>query len=190
MERKSPEADGSTAVGRFESVVIPHIDSAYNLARWLTRNEHDAQDVLQEACLRAFRFLGTFHGGNERAWLLAIVRNTFYSWLLKNRSQALNVPLADDDGLADGDVDPGWEWNDGEDALRGLEREEARLCVGQALDQLPVEFREILVLRELEEMSYREIAKVAQIPIGTVMSRLSRGRKLLVQAVKRKRQEP
>src|SRR5213082_1997027 len=118
---------------------MPHLNAAYNLARWLTRNEHDAQDVVQDAFLRAFKFFGGFHGGNSRSWLLSIVRNTAYTWLEKNRKHELTV------------FD----------------------------EQLPLEFREALILRDLEGMSYKEIAEMADVPIGTVMSRLARARKQL-----------
>src|SRR5690349_22663866 len=99
--REASSLDDQTRVRRFESFFVPHLDAAYNLARWLTRDERDAEDVVQEACLRAFRFLNTFHGGNARAWLLSIVRNTYYSTLKKNRSQDLNVPFDDEAQSAD-----------------------------------------------------------------------------------------
>ena len=154
----------------FEEAVLPHLDAAFNLARWLTRNEHDAQDVVQEAYLRAFRFFGGFHGANARAWLLTIVRNTCYTWLRQNRSPELS-----------GDFD---------EAVRQKESDEpdpetqqvlkARSqLVNSAIEKLPVEFREVMVLRELEDLSYKEIAVITGVPIGTVMSRLARGRKRL-----------
>lgn len=164
---------------------MPHLDAAYNLARWLARNERDAEDVVQEACLRAFRFFASFHGGNARAWLLAIVRNTYYSWLEKNRGQALNVEFneetvaSSDCGLA----------TPGDDVERLLEQDDTRQLVHRALEQLPAEFREVLVLRELEEMSYRDIAEIADIPLGTVMSRLSRARRLMLHALQKLAQE-
>ena len=156
-----------------------HLDAAYNLARWLARDERDAEDVVQEACLRAFKFFDSFHGGNARAWLLAIVRNTYYTWLEKNRAQMLNVPF-DEEVLADGGdaATPAYE-----SIERVMQQEDSRRLVNRALDQLPVEFREIIVLRELEDMSYREIAQVADIPLGTVMSRLARARKLLLRSL-------
>lgn len=160
-----------------------HLDAAYNLARWLTRDERDAEDVVQEACLRAFKFLDGFRGGNSRAWFLAIVRNTYYSGLKKNRSQSLNVPFDEEGTQAEDAGNSGWGAAESEDVASGLEREDARRVVRQALDRLPEEFREIIVMRELEELSYQEIAKIAQIPLGTVMSRLSRGRKLLCHAL-------
>lgn len=169
----------------FDQVVVAHLDAAYNLARWLTRNERDAEDVVQEACLRAFRFLDTYRGGYPRAWLLSIVRNTYYSQLKKNRWQALNVPFDEDfASLADDDVHPGWDASEGDEATRGLERADAKRLVEQALLRLPEEFREIIVLRELEDLSYKEIASITNIPLGTVMSRLSRARKLLCRAMK------
>ena len=189
MARKSPSAESPVDAGRFESTVMVHLDAAYNLARWLTRDERDAEDVVQEACLRAFRFLDTFRGGNTRAWLLAIVRNTYYSGLKKNRSQALNVPFDEDDTHNDDAAHAGWGADESEDVSKGLEREDAKRLVSQALDRLPEEFREIIVLRELEDLSYQDIARIAQIPVGTVMSRLSRGRKLLYQALQQISQE-
>jgi RNA polymerase sigma-70 factor (ECF subfamily) len=174
---------------RFETNVMIHLDAAFSLARWLTRDERDAEDLVQEACLRAFKFLGTFRGGNSRAWFLAIVRNTYYSGLKKNRSKALNVPF-DEDGLQEDDAESSfWTAGDGEDPLRNLEREEAKRSIRAALDELPDEFREIIFLREFEELSYQDIARIAQIPVGTVMSRLSRARKLLYRALQQVRQE-
>jgi len=190
MASKNPGADGPIDGKRFEVAVLVHLDAAYNLAHWLTRDERDAEDVVQEACLRAFRFLETFRGGNTRAWFLAIVRNTYYSGLKKNRSQALNVPFDEEDAPAgDGATHVEWATIEREDVASGLEREEARRLVNQALDRLPEEFREIIVLRELEELSYQDIARIAQIPLGTVMSRLSRARKLLYQTLNQSHQE-
>ena len=151
-------------------MVLPHLDAAYNLARWLTGNDHDAQDVAQEASLRAFRFFGSFRGENARAWLLSIVRNTFYTWLRKNRPPEKMVEI-DDETL------------DLEDVSANPETVNSRFAdadaVRRAIADLPVEFREIVVLRELEGFSYKEIAELAEVPIGTVMSRLARARKLL-----------
>jgi RNA polymerase sigma-70 factor (ECF subfamily) len=154
----------------FEQRVMPHLDAAYNLARWLSGNDHDAQDVAQEASLRAFRFFGSFRGENARAWLLAIVRNTFYTWLRKNRPPEKMVEI-DDETL------------DLEDVSANPEAVNPQFAdadaVRRAIADLPVEFREIVVLRELEGFSYKEIAELAEVPIGTVMSRLARARKLL-----------
>ena len=154
----------------FEDAVLPHLNAAYNLARWLTHNATDAEDVVQEAYLRAFRFFGGFHGADGRSWLLAIVRNTCYTWLQHNRSPELTLPLDDElREIESKDLNP--------EAL--LLQSSDTLMVRQALKELPVEFREVLVLRELEEMSYREIASITDLPLGTVMSRLARGRKRL-----------
>jgi RNA polymerase sigma-70 factor (ECF subfamily) len=170
---------------RFEETVMAHLDAAYNLARWLARDERDAEDVVQEACLRAYKFYPGFHGGNARAWLLAIVRNTYYTWLDKNRAQATNVEFTDDT-VAAVDYDLA---TSGDSVERLLQQEDTRRLVHRALDNIPAEFREVLVLRELEEMSYREIAAIAGIPIGTVMSRLSRARNLMLHALKKLDQE-
>ena len=153
---------------------MPHLDAAYNLARWLTRNEHDAQDVVQEAFLRAFKYFGGFHGGNSRSWLLSIVRNTTYTWLQKNRKQELATVF--DEEIHDIE-DPAS--NPEVLLLNNSDQQE----IMRAVEQLPVEFREVMILRELEGMSYKEIAEMADVPIGTVMSRLARTRKQLQQSL-------
>ena len=147
---------------------MPHLDAAYNLARWLAGNEHDAADIVQESCMRAFRFAGGVRGGNDRAWLLAIVRNTACTWLKKNRPRAM-VPIDDDElaGIEDQSIAVNPFQGADKDALRA------------AVEMLPLEFREALVLRELEGLSYKEIAEVAEVPVGTVMSRLARARRQL-----------
>ena len=163
-----------TEVANFEDTVLTHLDSAYNLARWLTRNATDAEDVVQEACLRAFKFFGGFRGVDGRAWLLTIVRNTAYTWMQHHRVKELTVPLDEStDQLESHDLSPELL------VLRSAEHEALRL----ALEELPIEFREVLVLRELEELSYKEIAGITEVPVGTVMSRLARGRKRLQQAL-------
>ena len=149
--------------------MLPHVDAAYNLARWLTRNDHDAEDVLQDAMLRAYRFFGGLRG-EARPWLLAIVRNACWTWLRANRPAEL---AASDEPEAD---------IPGPEAI--LARELDRRVVNEAIAALPVPYREALVLRELEELSYKEIARIADVPIGTVMSRLSRARRLLAEALK------
>jgi len=162
--------------GNFEQEVLPHLDSAYNLARWLAGNDHDAQDVAQEASLRAFRFFGSFRGENARAWLLSIVRNTFYTWLRKNRPKEKLVEI-DDETLAI------------EDGSAGAESANPPFAdadtVRRVIAELPVEFREIVILREMEGFSYKEISDLAEVPIGTVMSRLARARKLLQKSLTR-----
>ena len=164
----------------FEQMVLPHLDAAYNLARWLTRNEHDAEDIVQEACLRAFKFFDGFRGGDSRRWLLTIVRNTFYDSLPQSRSRELNVEFDEEiHSQVIEAVDP--------ESL--LIRDADRQSVRQALEELPLEFRETLVLRELEGLSYKEIADVAGIPLGTVMSRLARARKWLQSYLARHQKE-
>jgi len=164
----------------FEETVLPHLDAAYNLARWLTRDARDAEDVVQEAFLRALKHYHTFKGGDAKPWLLAIVRNTFYTWRKSNRS-AEEDPFADEDKhpLADETSDP--------ETL--LLRETDRQAVRDALHRLPKEFLEVIVLREFEELSYKQIAEIVQIPCGTVMSRLARARKRLVQVLLAERNE-
>ena len=154
---------------RFEPAVLPHLGAAYNLARWLTGNDHDAEDVVQEAYLRACRFFGGFHGTDARPWLLRIVRNTCFTWLARNRPS--EPPARFDEELHGEGVTAAPE------AL--LVREEDRHRLGEALEALPAEYREVIVLRELEGLSYREIAGVTGTPLGTVMSRLARGRERL-----------
>ena len=158
----------------FEQTILPHLNAAYNLARWLTRNEHDAEDVVQEAYLRAFRFFGNFQGGDGRAWLLSVVRNTCLTWLSKRAGEvefneqvhggASPMPDADNAMIRDSRID----------SLRD--------CV----EALPTEYRAVIVLRELEELSYRQISEIAGVPIGTVMSRLSRGRERLLDCMEAK----
>jgi len=148
-------------------VMLPHLDAAHNLAKWLLRNEEDAKDVVQEAYLRAFKSFGGFHGSNGRAWLLTIVRNTSYTLLKKNRAVDLTTTF-DEEIHASGD-------ESASPAIIVEHAEDAEL-ITKAMDQLPAEFREILVLRHQEGLSYKEIADIAQIPPGTVMSRLARAR--------------
>ena len=164
------ELDGKDEQARFELLAVPHLGAAFNLARWLTHNDHDAEDVVQEAYLRAFRFFDGFQGGNFRPWLLAIVRNTCMTWLQRNRRHNPTVPLDNATHAVAADV-PGPDSQLLLDANREL--------VQHALAELPVEYREAVVLREMEGMSYKEIATVTETAIGTVMSRLARGRKLL-----------
>jgi RNA polymerase sigma-70 factor (ECF subfamily) len=151
----------------FEAMMLPHLDAAHNLAKWLLRNEQDVQDVVQEAFLRAFKSFGGFHGSNGRAWLLTIVRNTAYTLLKKNH--AVDLTTAFDEEIH----------GSGEESASAatiLERSEDAELIKEAMDKLPVEFREILILRHQEDLSYNEIADIAQIAPGTVMSRLSRAR--------------
>jgi RNA polymerase sigma factor (sigma-70 family) len=161
------------ANARFASVVLPHLDEAYTLARWLTRNRADAEDVVQDACLRAFRGIGGFADGNARAWVLTIVRHTAYAWLRKNRPATLIV-VEDLEAVEHQQANPG--------ALDADTPETSLIAKGEAkrleaaIAALPALFRETLVLRDIQGLAYREIAEVTQVPIGTVMSRLARAR--------------
>jgi len=159
---------------RFERVVLPHLDAAYNIARWITRNDHDAQDVVQEAVLRAYRFFDGLRG-EPKPWLLAIVRNSCLSWLQVNRPADL---AAFDDRVVEPEAPD--EAGPEAQAMRAVDRR----MLNDAIAALPAQFREVLVLRELEDLSYREIARVADVPIGTVMSRLARARRLLGEFVR------
>ena len=159
---------------RFEQVVLPHLDAAYNLARWLTRDDHDAEDLAHEAYLRAFKSFDSFHGGDSRAWLLTIVRNTCFTWLKHNRAHELTTTFDEDlHSMGQEETNP-------EKLL--LQNADSQL-LREALESLPVEYREVMILRELEELSYKEIAMIAGIPLGTVMSRLARARKRLQQCL-------
>ncbi len=163
---------------RFERLILPHFESALNLARWLMSNHEDAQDMVQEATLRAFRSFESLRGDNARAWFLAIVRNACYTAYAKTRSRREYEPFDDDmDGAALQPL-PGWTGAT-PDPLTWLERKNDQELVRQLMRSLPAEYREILLLREVEEFSYKTIAEITGLPIGTVMSRLSRARALL-----------
>ncbi len=163
------EPNGEDRLKRFEEAVLPHLPAALNLARWLTRGDQNAEDVVQEAYLRALQFFDGFLGADCRPWLLTIVRNTCYKWLRKHRSQELTTVF--DEAIHS---DPGLSTP--ETLL--LEAVDTQ-SVKKALESLPLAFREVLVLREIEGLSYRQISEVTDVPIGTVMSRLARGRKRL-----------
>lgn len=156
----------------FEETVLPHTSAAYNLARWLTGNEHDAEDVSQEAYLRAFKFFEGFRGIDSRAWLLAIVRNTCYTWL-KEKNMIDKMTVFDEE-IHTADEN---ESNPETDLLQAMDIERIR----KAIEELPVEYREAIVLCDLEGMSYKEIAQITKLPMGTVMSRLARARKKLME---------
>lgn len=166
-----------STLDRFERTIVPLLDGAYTLARHLVRNEHDAQDVVQEAYLRAWRHFGGFRGGDARAWLLAIVRNCSYTWRRAARPHRCVVEYDDEEHGAT-ERDGGAAAAD----ARVLE-EDDRGELRRALDRLPRAFREVIVLREIEGMSYREIGRVTGVPIGTVMSRLARARRRLQEAL-------
>ena len=158
---------GKDKLERFEQAVLPHLDAAYNLARWLTRNEHDAQDMVQEASLRAFKFFDGFHGVDARAWLLTTVRNTCYTWLAQNRRSQVTTSFDEEIHSVEEDA-----LNPSALALKSGDVE----MLKESLEELPDEFREVIVLRDLEELSYKQIAEVINAPLGTVMSRLARAR--------------
>ena len=167
---------GESLLDRFEQRVVPLLDDAYTLARHLMRDEHDAQDVVQEAYLRAWRYFAGFRGGDERAWLLTIVRNCCYTWR-RSRRGTETVPFDDEHHSGD----DGNRYASDSRAINDSERG----ALVSALDALPREFREVLVLREIDGLSYREIAGITGAPVGTVMSRLARGRERLKRALKR-----
>lgn len=174
------ETNMSERTRHFEAAMLPHLDSAFNLARWLLRDEHHAQDAVQEAYLRAFKYFDTFQGTAARPWLLRIVRNACYSWLKDKRrageqilfDEELDDPVADTGEAASGS---------NPETLLSQKLECAR--IDQAIEDLPPVFREVVVMRELEDLSYEEIAQCIGIPLGTVMSRLSRARALLRKAL-------
>lgn len=183
---KPTRLDERSRVTRFEQIFTAHLDAAYDFARWLTRDERTAEDVVQEACLRAFKSLDSFHGDNGRAWLFAIVRNTYYTLLKKTRAERFSVSF-DEETLSAAELAELESPTAPVDL--GLQQQDARRLVNEALDKLPEEFREVIVLRELEDLSYKEIAAIAAIPLGTVMSRLARARKLLLQHLQRTQRE-
>jgi RNA polymerase sigma factor (sigma-70 family) len=178
-KHESRSRDEAERRRRFEQMALPHLDAAYNLARWLAGNANDAEDIVQEAFMRAFRFFDSFRGDSARPWVLAIVRRTWYTeW--QRRVSSREVAAFDDEiDRGDDTAIDGWGSSSPSDPPALLIREEDARLVHEALAQLPVEFREVLILRELEDMSYRDIAAVADLPIGTVMSRLTRARRKL-----------
>ncbi len=161
---------GQDKLSRFEQIVLPHWQAAYNLARWLTGQ--DAEDVVQEAYLRAFKFFDGFHGEDSRAWLLTIVRRTAYTWLRRNRQHDLTISLDEELHSLDNEIATS-------DTM--LPQIADQQLLREALEALPVVFREVVILHDLEELSYKEIAVIADIPLGTVMSRLARARQRLQQ---------
>jgi RNA polymerase sigma-70 factor, ECF subfamily len=161
---------------RFEELVLPHLNAAYNLARWLARDVNDAEDIVQDACIRALKYMGSLNGGSARPWFLTIVRNAFYDWCKHNRP----AEIARDDGTAiDMAVDPA-----AVDPEQTFLRNAQSKALADAVAELPLAYREVLILREMEDLSYKEIARIADIPIGTVMSRLSRSRKRLQESLR------
>jgi RNA polymerase sigma-70 factor, ECF subfamily len=166
-------ASAKDAGAEFESLFLPHLDAAYNLARLLTRNEHDAEDVVQEAYLRALRAFASFRGEASRPWFLTIVRNTALTWLRDNRARAGHAEYHEEHHVSGGATPE----------AESLAQERARV-VERCVQELPADFREVIVLREMEELSYQEIAEITGVPRGTVMSRLSRARARLAECLK------
>jgi RNA polymerase sigma factor (sigma-70 family) len=170
--RSRGDLAGPDKFDRFEDAILPHLDAAYNLARWLMRDDHEAQDAVQDAYLRALRFFSGFRGGDGRVWLLSIVRNTCFSRMRSGRARKGDSEFDEQmHAIDDSAANP--------ETLLLRSQDEASLR--RALESLPTEFREVIVMRELEGLSYKEIADVAELPIGTVMSRLARARKRLAQ---------
>jgi len=162
---------------RFQATVLPHLDDAMNLAVWLCGNRADAEDIVQEAILRAFKYFDRFHGGNARPWLLAIVRNACFTWLERNRSKRLIlVP----DARLEAEAEDHRRGDTSQSPEAELQLRQGAAILNRAVAELPEEFREAIVLREIQGLSYKEIAAVTDAPIGTVMSRLARARKLLL----------
>jgi RNA polymerase sigma factor (sigma-70 family) len=161
---------------QFEVIALPHLDAAYNLARWLLRNEQAADDVVQEAYLRAFRYFASFRGANAKPWLLGIVRNVCFTWLHDNRGTEQMLEFDEERDSGEQDLAPR---RGAESPEQLLSRKQDGAALNAAIECLPPVFREVLILREFEELSYDDIARIAGIPAGTVMSRLSRARALL-----------
>jgi RNA polymerase sigma factor (sigma-70 family) len=169
--------DVGDSKARFAKVVIPYLDDAYGLARWVTGNSADAEDVVQEACMRAFRGIGGFSGGNSRAWVLTIVRNAAYDWLRKNRSPT--IVHVDDLEAIERMADDATAAADNPEAALIARADEERLQ--KAIANLPAAFRDTMVLRDVQGLDYREIATITGVPIGTVMSRLARARRRVIE---------
>jgi len=167
LKKSEPDHAERAELASFEETMLPHLDAAHNLARWLLRNEQDAQDVVQEAYLRAFKSFSGFHGSNGRAWLLTIVRNTSYTLLKKNRAVDLSTTFDEKVHASD---------HESASPAAILEHAEDAELIGNAMDELPAEFREIVILRHQQDLSYKEIGEILRIPPGTVMSRLARAR--------------
>ena len=166
------EAAKEQELASFETLMLPHLDAAYNLAKWLLRNEDDARDVVQEAYLRAFKSFGRFHGSNGRPWLLTIVRNTAYTWINKHMADQKLVPYVEERHADIISIDQ---------SANESVMEKRRQDLSDALERLPSEFREVIILYEIEGLSYKELALSLGVPVGTVMSRLSRARRRLQQ---------
>lgn len=174
---------GEDHKARFERVVLPHLDDAYALARWITGARADAEDVVQEACLRAFRAIGGYAGGNTRAWTLRIVRNTAYTWLTNNRAAIVagvdDLELTERNHVRPGALLGNYDANPETDLIAKTDA----VQLDRAIATLPVAFREVLTLRHIQGLDYREIAAIIEVPVGTVMSRLARARQRLIDLI-------
>jgi RNA polymerase sigma factor (sigma-70 family) len=180
MKASGPKAEPSQGTGTlasFEDLLLPHLNAAYNLARWLTRNEQNAEDLVQDAYLRAWKSFDGFNGGDGRSWLLTIVRNTCYTWMRRNRSSELMTSFDEEMHST-----PSHASNPEALLLQSVDKE----LLKNALQGLPLEFREVMVMREIEGLSYLEIASIAEVPVGTVMSRLARARARLQEVLARR----
>jgi len=184
MGASGPKGEPSRGAGKlasFEDLLLPHLNAAYNMARWLTRNEQNAEDLVQDAYLRAWKSFDGFHGGDGKAWLLTIVRNTCYTWMQRNRSSELMTSF-------DEEMHSTSSHASNPEALL-LQSANGDL-LKKALQGLPTEFREVVLMREVEGLSYREIASISGLPIGTLMSRLARARTRLQQVLARPVEQP
>jgi RNA polymerase sigma-70 factor, ECF subfamily len=169
---------GDDDTAQFEALALPHLDAAYNLARWLTRNDHDAEDLVQNAYLRAFRFRDGLRGGDARAWLMTIVRHTYFTALRDGKHERDDVQF--DEALHGAPDCADATHGVGADPAQLFARHDTAQKLNQALERLPRAFREVLVMKEMDDLSYKQIAQIVDVPIGTVMSRLARARKLLL----------
>jgi RNA polymerase sigma-70 factor (ECF subfamily) len=176
--RGESSASSEDRLGRVERLILPHLDAAYNLVRWLARSEQDAADIVHEAFLRAVRYADSFEGGNARAWWLAIVRTTYLTWVAKTTGVRSPLSLEEVTKSGDGDL-PADSGRNPEELAHWSQCAE---MLAELVEALPPGFREVILLREMEELSYREIADLLQVPVGTVMSRLARAREMLKRA--------
>ncbi|HEX8957985.1 MAG TPA: sigma-70 family RNA polymerase sigma factor [Burkholderiaceae bacterium] len=186
LQTRGAHLDENDKTREFDAIAMPHLDAAYNLARWLTRNDHQAEDLVQNAFLRAFRFFDGFRGDDARAWLLTIVRNTYFTSLREERHEHVQFDeelFGAEERGADGRPMAGDSAGIGnpEEAMMARDRQRE---VNRALEKLPPAFREVIVLKEMNDLSYKEIADIAGVPLGTVMSRLARARKMLGEFLK------
>jgi RNA polymerase sigma factor (sigma-70 family) len=173
---KTEPSQGTGTLATFEDLLLPHLNAAYNLARWLTRNDQNAEDLVQDAYLRAWKSFEGFNGGDEKAWLLMIVRNTCYTWIQRNRTSELMTSFDEELHSISNHAS-----NPEALVLQSVDKQ----LLQNALQELPVEFREVMVMREIEGLSYLEIAGIAGVPVGTVMSRLARARARLQEVLAR-----